>query len=465
MKNDISSYLKTQLHLSLKLEDLATKPILLAYSGGIDSQALFLLLLEMRSQIPLDLHVVHIDHKWRSTSAKESYALQEFVENSGVVFHLVTLDKDKQPLADLENYFRQERYKAFLKIYQEISAGCLLIAHHQDDQAETVFKRLFEGASFIKLSGLKRESYLHGMRVIRPLLECNKQHLEAYLAFKKSGYIQDITNTDTRYLRARQRHQIFPIIEKLFGKNATKNLSKIARKALHLEFYLDAQTEKYQKYIYAGPFGVSIDFTKEPFEPIECEHVIKKLLRIYSMEMSCQTLEDVIEKIHLRQANKRFLCSGLEVFVDRGAIYFIEALRPQIFPESIFWDFQEIVFESQDYLWHLKPVEIETLETSWKDLYIGEIYLDLEEGQIFIANATTDRKAMNKGFSENQVPAFIRSLAPVFFKNGLVISNPWIKTSKKLKEKKAVKLVCRAKNGGRLNFNGLKSTPLLSSKS
>lgn len=464
MKNDLSYFLQTQLLKALKLKQKDRKPVLLAYSGGSDSQALFHLLLDVRTKVHLNLHVIHVDHKWRETSSQEALSLKEYVEKTGAVFHLITLDR-QQPIVDIENYFRKERYKAFLDVYQQIGAECLMIAHHQDDQAETVFKRLFEGSSFSKIAGLKKESCFENMRVLRPLLECTKQELMSYLHLKQASFINDITNIDTHYLRARQRQLIFPYVEKLFGKNACKNLSKLAQKASELELYMESQTQKYYNYLYVGPFGVMVDFTQETFQKAEAEHFVKKLLKTASLYLSWAVMEDLLEKLANRTANKRFISKGYDIFVDRGCFFVHPNIAPQIFPEKIIWGEKSVQFESQDFLWQLEPVEEETLKTSWKDLYIGEMIIDLAEGEYEIANATADCLAKEKGFSEHRVPSFMRAIAPIFMKNGEVISNPWIKTSKKLKEKKAAKLVCTCKNGGSLNFHGLKSTPLLSSKS
>ncbi len=465
MKNDISPFLKAQLLSFLDQKEGGLEPILLGYSGGADSQALFHLLLDVKRYRELDLHLIHVDHQWRPSSTFEANYLKDYAQRLNVPFHLVTLNPTKIPHTDIENYFREQRLDAFYQVYKSINAGCLMLAHHEDDLAETVFKRLFEGACLTKLAGLKAKTHLHNMNILRPLLGCEKQQLLTYLKNHQLNFIEDSTNQDTTYLRSRQRQQIFPAIENLFGKNASKNLSKIAKKATYLELYLDQQTKKYKHHILQGPFGWACNFTQEAFQPLEWEYFLKQNFKALGVSFSYDALEDLIDKLRSFEANKRFLSQNLEVVVDRGWVFVHSLLLPQKFPDNITWDGKLCTFESEDFYWSLTPTQQLALESSWKDLYIGEVILELEEGHYQLKHANQDKKAQDKGFSQSKVPSFLRSLAPIFLKNNHVLSNPWIKTHKKLKEKKGVKLVCWAKNEGILNFRGLKSTPLLSSKS
>jgi tRNA(Ile)-lysidine synthase len=465
MKNDISSFLKAQLLSFLDHQGEGLQPILLGYSGGADSQALFHLLLDVKRFRELDLHLIHVDHQWRPSSTCEANYLKDYAQRFHVPFHLVTLDPTKIPPTDIENYFRQQRLEAFYQVYKSINAGCLMLAHHEDDLAETVFKRLFEGACLTKLAGLKAKTHLHHMIVLRPLLGCEKQQLLTYLKIHKLEFIEDSTNQDTTYLRSRQRQKIFPAIESLFGKNASKNLSKIAKKSAYLELYLEEKTKKYKHHILQGPFGWACDFTQEAFQPLEWEYFLKQNFKTLGLSFSYDTLEDLMDKLRSFEANKRFISKNLEVVVDRGWVFVHSLLLPQKFPDNIIWDGKFCAFESEDFYWQLTPIQQVAIESSWKDLYIGEVTLELEEGHYQLKDANHDKKAQHKGFSQCKVPSFLRSLAPIFLKDKQVLSNPWIKTHKKLKEKKGAKLVCWTKNGGILNFRGLKSTPLLSSKS
>ncbi|MCH9703393.1 MAG: tRNA lysidine(34) synthetase TilS, partial [Chlamydiae bacterium] len=122
-------------------------PLLLALSGGPDSMALLHLMRELNHPF----EVAHIDHGWREKSAEEAEKLQTLVNEP---FHLKRLEKFSQ---NAEDQARRARLNFFRELCEKRGLEGVLLGHHADDQAETVLKRLFEGARLTKLSGLERE--------------------------------------------------------------------------------------------------------------------------------------------------------------------------------------------------------------------------------------------------------------------------------------------------------------------
>jgi tRNA(Ile)-lysidine synthase len=199
-------------------------PVLLAYSGGGDSTALFELLLKYREIYPLDLHVAHVDHGWREESQEEALRLKA---RCPVPFHLERLEIDIKA-GNLEDRCRQLRLAFFNQVYQEIGAEALVMAHHANDQAETVLKRIFEGGP---LHGLLPDRLIEGMRVLRPLLGVQKKELLAYLDREGVPYFTDSTNEDERFLRGKMRKTIIPLLEEHFGKGIVAPLCRLAERS------------------------------------------------------------------------------------------------------------------------------------------------------------------------------------------------------------------------------------------
>ena len=111
---------------------------------------------------------------------------------------------------NLEAACREERYLFFSSLNQQHSYQGVVTGHHQNDQAETVFKRILEGSHWSRWGGLQPESCLYGVRVLRPLLEISKSAIQDTL--KSAGLIafDDPTNRQPAYLRARFRESFFP---------------------------------------------------------------------------------------------------------------------------------------------------------------------------------------------------------------------------------------------------------------
>ncbi|MBP9841745.1 MAG: tRNA lysidine(34) synthetase TilS [Simkaniaceae bacterium] len=199
-------------------------PVLLAYSGGGDSTALFHLVLKYREIYPLDLHVAHVDHGWREESEREALLLKDACP---VPFYLHRLKVDPME-KNLEDRCRNLRLAFFYEIYQMLGAEALLMAHHANDQAETVLKRIFEGGS---LHGILPDRDIEGMRVLRPLLGVQKKELIAYLEKEGISYFTDPTNEDERFLRGKMRKSIIPLLEEHFGKGIVAPLCRLAERS------------------------------------------------------------------------------------------------------------------------------------------------------------------------------------------------------------------------------------------
>lgn len=208
----------------------AGSPVLLACSGGPDSKALLYLLLEAQTFFDLEIQVAHIDHGWRDESAEEAQKLKAEVEGLGLVFHLRTLTD----LPMKEVAARDGRYEKLKQIADEIGAQSIMLAHQMEDQAETVLKRIFEGAALSSCGGMKEVS----MNLWRPLLNVSKKELVQWLEKRGISYFTDSTNLDPKYLRGRLRSSILPQLEEAFGKSIVKNLCLLGERAQKLEAHL-----------------------------------------------------------------------------------------------------------------------------------------------------------------------------------------------------------------------------------
>lgn len=253
----------------LKQHHTTDAPLLLALSGGPDSLALYHALLEWK----VEFAVAHIDHGWRSTSAQEAAALQS---SCRVPFHLLTLDPSTIE-GNLEDECRNKRLHFFKSLVEKYGYRAVLMGHHADDQAETVLKRLFEGASFTQLGGMEETSFYEGMRIWRPFLPIPKRSILAYCAEKKLQPINDCTNLDERYLRAKMRKTLMPSLCDTFGKEIVKPLARISTQALELKEYLDKKSESIFERRVTTPDGWSLNLN-DVAHSVEIKHFLKQFL-------------------------------------------------------------------------------------------------------------------------------------------------------------------------------------------
>lgn len=195
-------------------------PILVGLSGGPDSTALLHLLIKASKSLNLAIHLAHIDHGLRKESLVECSILKKRYKT--YPFYSTRLDVSG---ANLEDRCREARLAFFGEVYKKIGARALCLAHHRDDQAETMLKRVFEGG---RLSGLQEFRELRGMQVLRPLLSLRKADLLAYLKEQNISYFLDPTNLNGSNLRSRMRMELLPLLENHFGKGISKNLAHLS---------------------------------------------------------------------------------------------------------------------------------------------------------------------------------------------------------------------------------------------
>lgn len=186
-----------------------SKRLWVGYSGGLDSHVLLDLVVRAFQPLPeYQVGAVHVHH-----------GISEFADNW--VSHCEAVCKSLQvPLTVLwvdgrvtngrspEEVAREARFAALEKFLQKDE--CLLLAHHQADQAETILLRLFRGAGPQGLGGMPEQAPLGESQLIRPLLTIPKEALIEYANKQQLNWIEDESNSNTRFDRNFLRHEILP---------------------------------------------------------------------------------------------------------------------------------------------------------------------------------------------------------------------------------------------------------------
>jgi tRNA(Ile)-lysidine synthase len=181
---------------------------LLAFSGGVDSSALFFLL--KQKNIPFDLAIVN--YQTREQSLQEVAYAHALAKEFGKACFVLDAKLDDQ---NFEASARNVRYEFFEKLIKEHRYTNLITAHQLDDRLEWLLMQLSKGAGLYELLGThvieRRETY----RLVRPLLETTKAEIRSYLRDNDINYFEDESNSDEKYKRNFFRHDIAaPLLEK-----------------------------------------------------------------------------------------------------------------------------------------------------------------------------------------------------------------------------------------------------------
>lgn len=217
-----------QIQNLLRQIDPQPKRIVVGVSGGADSVCLALLLKKLGYEIVL----AHLNHGLRGRASDEDAKfVRRFAEKLRVpcVIEEAVIPQE----GNLEAQARKVRYAFLEDVRKRMRADCIAVAHHQDDQVETILMNLVRGAALRGTSGLW---FKRGL-LLRPLLRVGKKEILAFLREHDQPFRHDATNDNLKFLRNRLRHLIIPTLSREmphfkedileFSKQAKRELLKV----------------------------------------------------------------------------------------------------------------------------------------------------------------------------------------------------------------------------------------------
>ncbi|GAB0266486.1 tRNA lysidine(34) synthetase TilS [Staphylococcus pseudintermedius] len=193
----------------------ATDHIVVAVSTGIDSMVLLHQLLYDETLTYRQLTCLHVHHGLREASEQEATFIQHYCEQHDIPFYMKRLDLSDVVAEgrSIQNDAREMRYQWFDTMMHQLDADGLLTAHHEDDQVETIFYRLFTGKSTRSSLGMSTIEARNGYRLYRPLLNTSKHVIRAYQQQHDVPYFEDTSNASNTYVRNDIRNRILPQID------------------------------------------------------------------------------------------------------------------------------------------------------------------------------------------------------------------------------------------------------------
>ena len=195
-----------------------------AFSGGLDSTVL--LHATIKAHGKKNVHAFHVHHGIQKEADQWQAHCKAVAKKLGCHFDTRNVKLNKQ--SNIESQARNLRYEALTQMCQAHNIQDLLLAHHLDDQAETVLIQLMRGAGLPGLSAMPQVKSKELIHLWRPFLNMRRKDLEIYAKEHQLTWIEDPSNQDESYRRNAIRKSILPTLEK-FQEGAIENLSRSAK--------------------------------------------------------------------------------------------------------------------------------------------------------------------------------------------------------------------------------------------
>lgn len=186
--------------------------IAVALSGGRDSVALLDAALAIAPQARFHVTALHVDHGLSVNAAQWSRFCSELCAARAVSYHVRSVRVERGARISVEAAARTARYAALGELAREQAAAAVLLAHHADDQAETLLLQLFRGAGPRGLAAMPDARLERGVWWLRPLLAVPRRLIEDYAMQCGLRYVDDDTNLDSRYRRNALRSTVVPAL-------------------------------------------------------------------------------------------------------------------------------------------------------------------------------------------------------------------------------------------------------------
>lgn len=197
---------------------------IVALSGGADSVALLLIL----KQLGVSLSAAHCNFHLRGEeSERDEQFCVSLCERLGITLHRIHFDTQfyaRQHKVSIEMAARDLRYRYFTQLAKDIKADGICVAHHRDDNVETVILNLLRGSGVDGLAGIAPKNG----NILRPLLCISRQDILDYLQLQGQNYVTDSTNLEDDALRNRIRHHVIPLLETI-NPAAKENIAQTAK--------------------------------------------------------------------------------------------------------------------------------------------------------------------------------------------------------------------------------------------
>lgn len=328
LTNNLTQQLKLEQHLTTEWQEKLSShtAITVGLSGGVDSVVMLHLLHKLSRVNKFKLDAIHVNHGLSANAAAWEDFCKSLCDKLAVPLKVYQCKITKSGGESLENNARKARYQFLLSSNSHI----VVLAHHQDDQAETIISQLLRGSNLRNIAGMKPISYKQDKLIWRPLLSFSKAIIWQYAAEHNLEFIEDESNYQQKYLRNFIRHKLIPdivewdanVVHKILGVGQQLQQATALIDQLAIDDFNQTSSDK-QDSLYVDKF-VQLSNLRQA-------NLISYFIKLHNLALP--STKQTQEFCHQVQTSKwdrqpKLNLSGNYVIIKSRNLIYIEAINP-----------------------------------------------------------------------------------------------------------------------------------------
>lgn len=288
---------------------------------------------------PVDLHALHVHHGLSPNADAWAQFCREQAERRGMAVRVLRVHVAAERGDSVEAAAREARYDALA----EAGAATILLAHHADDQAETLILQLARGAGPHGLAAMPERWTRHETTFLRPLLAFDRAAIESYAQAHALRWIDDESNADPRFRRNALRHRAMPVLAQTFP-GLSHTLARAARHQAEAAELLDtlARNDALPLLVDEGALDRTGFAALHARSPVRAKNVLRWFLREHGLPSPSEARASAFLRqcIGARADRRvRLMHAGATIGVHRGRI--VIHRTPAAIPYGCAWNAEE----------------------------------------------------------------------------------------------------------------------------
>jgi tRNA(Ile)-lysidine synthase len=411
-------------------------------SGGIDSVVMLDVLLRAQTRLRFELAALHVNHQINPAAASWARFCRGYCRQLGVPLTVVKVTVPR--VASLEAAARTARYAAFAAL----PADFIALAHHLDDQAETMLLQLLRGAGVKGLSAmpilriedrglrieenskpysrlkLNPQSSILNPAILRPLLDISRADIETYARIRKLAWVDDDSNADIEFDRNFLRHRLLPVIAERYPAYRTT----LARSSRNFAGAAELLDDLARIDTQIGPHGLKLAALR-PLTPARARNAVRFFLATHGITMPNEArLVECVRQIREPRASRLVIDLGMHELRGFGGELRIVAKTGPALPAGFRrgWHGQtRLALPELGATLVMKKGR--GCGISWQKLAAAEVTVRLREGgERLRPDARRPRRSLKNLLQEARLPPWLRGSLPLLFCGDTLVYVPGI---------------------------------------